>query len=197
MLAQACALQAGALRLRPLDRTASAMSARPPPAFGQALIASLPALRRYATALSGQAALADDLVQDCIERALVRFEQLEDLARIGAWLRAIIYNLYMDELRRRRARGTGVDVEDIANDLAFSTQPQDGTAMMELSRATARLSPEHRQIIMLAGVEALSYRDIATEIGVPIGTVMSRLARARAALRSLLEGTPAAMDARA
>jgi RNA polymerase sigma-70 factor (ECF subfamily) len=172
------------------------MSARPSPAFGQALIAALPALRRYATGLSGQPALADDLVQDCIERALVRFEQLEDLARIGGWLRAIVYNLYIDEMRRRRARGTGVDLEDIANDLAFSTQPRDGTAMIELSRATARLSPEHRQILMLAGVEALSYRAIADEIGVPIGTVMSRLARARAALRSLLEGTVATMDAR-
>jgi RNA polymerase sigma-70 factor (ECF subfamily) len=173
------------------------MSARPSPAFGQALIAALPALRRYATALSGQPALADDLVQDCIERALVRFDQLDDLARIGAWLRAIIYNLFLDELRRRRARGTGVDVEDIANDLAFSTPPVDGTAMIELSRATARLSPEHRQILILAGVEALSYRDIADEIGVPIGTVMSRLARARAALRALLEGSVTSMDARA
>jgi RNA polymerase sigma-70 factor (ECF subfamily) len=167
------------------------MSARPSPAFGQALIEALPKLRRYATGLCGQPALADDLVQDCIERALMRAGQLETLDSIGAWLRTIIYNLYIDELRRRRARGTGVDVEDIANDLAFSTPPRDGTAMAELARATARLTPEHRQILVLAGVEAMPYRDIAGELGVPIGTVMSRLARARAALRTLLEGSTA------
>jgi RNA polymerase sigma-70 factor (ECF subfamily) len=173
------------------------MQTRPTQAFGQALIAALPRLRRYATALCGQPALADDLVQDCIERALQRAGQLEDLQRVGGWLRAIIYNLYIDELRRRKTRGTGVDLDDIADSLDFSTPPQDGTATLDLARATALLSPDHRRILVLAGVEALSYHEIATELGVPIGTVMSRLARARAALRTLLEGTVAAAEQRA
>jgi RNA polymerase sigma-70 factor (ECF subfamily) len=170
------------------------MSARPSHAFGQALIAALPKLRRYANALCGQASLADDLVQDCIERALLRAAQLDALDRIGAWMRTILYNLYIDEMRRRRTRGTGVDLEDIANDLAFSTPAQDGTGMADLARATASLTPEHRQILILAGVEALSYRDISVELGIPLGTVMSRLARARAALRLRLEGNAVAVE---
>jgi len=167
------------------------VSARPSPEFGQALIAALPAARRYATGLCGERALADDLVQDGIERALQRCEQLQSLERIGAWLRTIVYNLYMDELRRRRGRGAGVDVAELTNDLSLSTPARDGTAMADLTRATAQLSVEHRQILVLAGVEELSYREMADELAVPIGTVMSRLARARAALRGALEGATA------
>ena len=167
------------------------MSARPSAAFGRALIEALPTLRRYATGLCGNQALADDLVQDGIERALQRFTQLQSLDRIGPWLRAIIYHLYIDEVRRRRNRGTGVDVDEMANDLAFSTPARDGSDMADLVRATARLTPEHRQMLILAGVEELSYREIADELAVPIGTVMSRLARARAALRTLLAGVSA------
>lgn len=163
------------------------MNPRPSPAFGQALIAALPALRRYATALTAHAAHADDLVQDCIERALARANTLQDPSRIGAWLRAILYNLYIDELRRKRTRGTQVDAADLADDINFSTPAADGTDMTDLARATQRLAPDHRQILMLAGVEELSYREMADELGVPIGTVMSRLARARTALRALLE----------
>lgn len=161
------------------------------------MIAALPKLRRYATGLCGQASLADDLVQDCIERALLRADQLDALERIGAWMRTILYNLYIDDMRRRRARGTGVDLEDIANDLAFSSPAQDGTVIADLARATASLTPEHRQILILVGVEALSYRDIAEELDIPVGTVMSRLARARAALRLRLEGRGPAAEPRA
>jgi RNA polymerase sigma-70 factor (ECF subfamily) len=154
-------------------------------AFGQALIAQLPALRRYATALCGQPALADDLVQDGIERALNRAGSLEEINRIGAWLRAIVHNLYLDELRRRKVRGVAVDLEDVTNDLTLSTPPS--TGLTDIAQATLSLSVEHRQILILAAVEGLSYREIADELGIQIGTVMSRLARARAALRTAME----------
>jgi RNA polymerase sigma-70 factor (ECF subfamily) len=156
-------------------------------ALAAALIAQLPALRRYATALSGNAALADDLVQDGLERALTRAATLQQPERLGAWLRSIVHNLYLDELRRRRVRGVPVDMADMANDLALSTQPANHGGMADLTRAMAALSVEHRQILVLAGVEELSYREIAEELAVPLGTVMSRLARARAALRGVLE----------
>lgn len=163
------------------------MSAQVPQAFAAQLIANLPALRRYAMALCGNSALADDLVQDGIERALVRAPSLRELERLGPWLRSIVHNLFVDEVRRRRARGVAVDMETVANDLAMSTAPTDRSATSDLARAMAGLSVEHRQILVLAGVEQMSYREIADELGVPLGTVMSRLARARAALRTALE----------
>jgi len=175
-------------------RLAARMVTQPvPPAFAARMIAQLPALRRYARALCGDAALADDLVQDGIERALTRAASLQQPERMGAWMRSIVNNLYFDELRRRRVRGVKVDMEDIANDLAASTQAHGGGALNDVARAMGGLSIEHRQILVLAGVEELSYREIAAELDVPIGTVMSRLARARQALRAALE--PAARAA--
>jgi len=170
--------------------------------FAASLIAQLPALRRYATGLCGDRALADDLVQDGIERALTRSATLQQPDRIGAWLRSIVHNLYLDELRRRKVRGIPVDVEDMANDLALSTAANDGAPVADVQRAMSALSVEHRQVLVLAGVEELSYREISEELGVPLGTVMSRLARARAALRERLQavayaGPAAALEQRA
>jgi len=163
------------------------MTASVQPAFADQMIAALPALRRYAVALCGNAALADDLVQDCIERALTRAGTLQSLAQMPAWLRSIVHNLYLDELRRRRVRGVQVDVETVSNDLASSQPAPDRHDMGDVTRAMAQLSVEHRQILVLAGVEELSYREMADELAVPQGTIMSRLARARTALRALMQ----------
>jgi RNA polymerase sigma-70 factor (ECF subfamily) len=155
--------------------------------FAKDLIGQLPALRRYATGLTGRAAEADDLVQDCIERALRRQDGLQAREKMGAWLRSILHNVFIDDLRRRRARGTSVDVRDLEDDLVLSAPPEDRAGMQDVLRATMALSVEHRQILLLVGVEGLSYREVAEELGVPLGTVMSRLARARERLREKLE----------
>jgi RNA polymerase sigma-70 factor (ECF subfamily) len=155
-------------------------------AFASALTAELPALRRFATALCGNPALADDMVQDCIERALTRGHEMREADKLGPWLRTILHNLFIDEVRKRKVRGTGIDVQDMADDIALST-PADEGGLRDLVAATGRLTDDHRRIIVLAGVESLSYREMATELALPIGTVMSRLARARAALRALLD----------
>ncbi len=157
--------------------------------FARELISHLPALRRYATALTGNSTLADDLVQDGIERALTRAATLQQPERLGAWLRSIVHNLYLDELRRRRVRGVNVDMADLADDAALSTPAANHGVFNDVARAMATLSVEHRQILVLAGVEELTYREIADELAMPIGTVMSRLARARTALRASLEGS--------
>ncbi len=162
--------------------------------FASDLIAHLPALRRYATGLAGRAAEADDLVQDCIERALRRQDGLQQRESMGAWLRSILHNVFVDDLRRRRVRGTMVDVRDLEDDLALSTQPEDRAGMQDFYAATMKLSLEHRQILLLVGVEGLSYREVAAELGVPIGTVMSRLARARDRLREALESPGAGAE---
>jgi RNA polymerase sigma-70 factor (ECF subfamily) len=171
------------------------MTAPVPPDFAEQMIAALPALRRYAMALAGQKSLADDLVQDAIERALTRAASLQSLGSMPAWLRSIVHNLYLDDLRRRRVRGVPVDMELVANDLARSAPASDATALGDVTRAMAHLSLEHRQILVLAGVEELSYREIADELALPQGTVMSRLARARAALRAVMQpgGVPGAV----
>jgi RNA polymerase sigma-70 factor, ECF subfamily len=166
--------------------------------FRNALVAQLPGLRRYAVGLTGNAALADDLVQDSIERALRQTAQLRDIKHLPGWLRRILHNLYIDEIRRGRGRGQQQDIMELADHLELSVKAQDGAAGREFLRAMAALSVEHRQILLLVGVEDLGYREIADELGVPLGTVMSRLARAREKLRALLEdGTVIAFPAKA
>jgi len=155
--------------------------------FAEALIAHLPALRRYAMALVGNASGADDLVQDCIERALRQYEDLRDRQRIGGWLRSILHNLYIDELRRRRSRGVEEDITNLIDDGALSVPAGDPGSFRDFVAAMNTLSVEHRQILLLVGLEGLNYREISEELKVPLGTVMSRLARARERLRASLE----------
>ena len=157
------------------------------PAFADALVAQLPALRRYAMALVGNAALADDLVQDCIERALGQEAQLREQARLAGWLRRILYHLYIDEIRRSRRRGREQEISELADHLEFSAPAPDNSAMKEFIEAVNHLSVEHRQILLLVSVEELSYREVADELEIPLGTVMSRLARARERLRELMQ----------
>jgi RNA polymerase sigma-70 factor (ECF subfamily) len=156
--------------------------------FVAALTAQLPALRRYATALMGNATAADDLVQDCIERALRQENSLQDPARIGGWLRSILHNLHVDALRRQRRQGMRVDLTDVDNSLAVTAPARDHAAVLDFDRAMQTLSVEHRQILLLVGLEGLNYREAAAELEIPIGTVMSRLARARERLRQALSG---------
>jgi RNA polymerase sigma-70 factor (ECF subfamily) len=159
-------------------------------AFVNALVAQLPNLRRYAVALSGNAGLADDLVQDCIERALRQSGQLRELAHLPGWLRRILYNLYIDEMRRRRGRGTQQDIMELIDHLELSVPAEESAGMRDFVRTISELSFEHRQILLLVGLEELSYREVANELGVPIGTVMSRLARARERLRERMQDEP-------
>jgi RNA polymerase sigma-70 factor (ECF subfamily) len=155
--------------------------------FAEALIAHLPALRRYAVSLVGNAAMADDLVQDCIERALRQSAQLRELPRIAGWLRRILHNLYIDEMRRGRNRGKERDLDEFADHLELSVPASDRDAVRDLSKALDQLSVEHREILLLVSVEELNYREISEELGIPQGTVMSRLARARDRLRSIMQ----------
>lgn len=155
--------------------------------FSAALIAQLPGLRRYATALAGNASVADDLVQDSIERALRRAGSLHSVDRMASWLRTILHNIFVDELRRAPGRIARVDISDMENHAELSVTPDTDSLHLDIIRAVNRLSYEHRQILLLAGLEGLSYAEIAAELDLPIGTVMSRLARARERLRNILE----------
>ena len=150
------------------------------------LLAHLPSLRRYAVALVGNVHDADDLVQECLERALVRRESLRDPAALGRWLRVVLHNLFVTGVRR--SSPGSVPIDSLADDLALSAPPEDRGQIRDLVHAMAQLSVEQRQILLLISLEGLTYREAAETLDIPIGTVMSRLARARERLRCLLEG---------
>ncbi|GIL40047.1 RNA polymerase sigma factor [Roseiterribacter gracilis] len=155
--------------------------------FSDRLLAHLPRLRRYAIALTRNITLADDLVQDCIERACRKQDLLQDPERLMGWLRTTLINLYRDNLRRERRRGVPIELDAVLDLAGNDPIPSDWLAMKELAGALDLLSPDHREILLLAALEDLSYREIADTLRLPIGTVMSRLSRARAQLRDALE----------
>ncbi len=155
------------------------------------MIGHLPALRRYALGLSGDPQSADDLVQDCIERALRRMDSLLDEEKMAGWLRSILFNAFIDGRRTKRRRGETAEA-DLLDDLVdTATQPDVRQEANEVLRAIGVLTPQHRQVLVLVAVQGLSYHECADELGVPAGTVMSRLARARDHLREVLADRPA------
>ena len=152
------------------------------------IAAELPRLRRHAIALLYDRADAEDLVQDCIETALTKQHTLQDSARLRSWLFSILNNLFLMRLRTKARQGRVLAIDNFADSLAASVSPEDRDTAADLARAMGALSAEHRQVLLLINVEGMSYDEVATALNIPIGTVMSRLARARQRLRSLLEG---------
>ena len=150
----------------------------------QAILAEIPRLRRYARALLGDRAAADDLVQDTLERAWSRIAQWRLGSDMRAWLFSIMHNLRVDQLRRPSLATEPVD-EDA---LVAATRPTqaDELEMKELESALRQLPAEYREVLLLVALEELSYEQVAATLGIPLGTVMSRLSRARERLRRLL-----------
>jgi RNA polymerase sigma-70 factor (ECF subfamily) len=151
--------------------------------FRQSVEATIPALRRYARALTRNADTADDLVQDSLVRAL-RSEHLFHGGDIRAWLYTILTNLNRNRLRSLSRRPTLIPIED--NDAPATSGPESG--QRDITRALDSLVEEQRSALLLVVLEGLSYREVADIQGVPIGTVMSRLARARAQIKAHLDG---------
>ena len=157
--------------------------------FGDQLIAVLPRLRRFARGLSGSIADADDLVQAACERALARQHQFQEGTRFDSWMFRIVQTIWIDQVRARDVRKEG---GDIAEDRLGSDEPvrrvEARLALAEVRRALDRLPPDQRTALLLVTVEGLSYKEAAEVVQVPVGTIMSRLARARIALQLQLEG---------
>ena len=145
--------------------------------------AAIPALRRYARALTRNADIADDLVQDTLVRAL-RSEHLFHGGEVRSWLYTILTNLNRNRLRSLARRPALSPIED--NDAPDMAGPEAGGR--DIERALATLVDDQRTALLLVVLEGLSYREVAEVQGVPIGTVMSRLARARAQIKSFLDG---------
>ncbi len=132
---------------------------------------------------------ADDLVQDSLERALSRLSNLRDQERLEVWLVRIMHNRHLDLIRARREHDL-IDEESVTT----GTTPEAETEQEQLTRRTraavAQLPPDHRHVLLLVDLQEFTYAEAAAALGVPIGTVMSRLSRARARLRALLDAPP-------
>jgi RNA polymerase sigma-70 factor (ECF subfamily) len=154
----------------------------------QEIVRLIPRLRRYARALVGDAAAADDLVQDTLERALAKLHLYRRGTDLRAWLFTVMHNVYVNQLRA--ARPVAPLEEEIA-ELAQPGREADALDLRDLERALRRLPPEQREVLLLVALEDMSYCEAARALGIPIGTVMSRLSRAREKLRAMLAGLPA------
>ena len=145
----------------------------------------VPALRRYARALTRDPDRADDLVQDCVERAIRKRRLWAPTGPLRAWMFRMLLNIYRNDLRASRRRGNQVPLDEMTVEPA-TPAPQPGRiALAEMARALERLPDEQREALLLVVIEGASYEEAAGIIGIPAGTLMSRLSRARAALRSL------------
>ncbi|MBI5259373.1 MAG: sigma-70 family RNA polymerase sigma factor [Burkholderiales bacterium] len=149
----------------------------------------MPRLRRYARSLVFDSAPADDLVQATLERALSHWHQFDQRRDMLVWLLSIAHNAFLDG-RRRDARLQVLDPQqlDAQQDALGGDPGVDVGLRIDLNAALARLPVEQRETLLLVSVEQLSYAECAEALGIPIGTVMSRMSRARAALREWLEG---------
>ncbi|MFG1425670.1 RNA polymerase sigma factor [Roseixanthobacter glucoisosaccharinicivorans] len=153
----------------------------------------IPALRRYARALMRERAAADDLVQDCLERAISRWHQRRQDDDARAWIFAILHNLAMTRLRRAAQRPIHVALDDAeAANLSSAAAQEDRLRYRDLLNALTQLPDEQRTVLLLVTVEQLSYADAARVLDLPIGTVMSRLSRARERLAKLMSAEPRA-----
>jgi len=153
------------------------------------VVEQLPGLRRYARVLTGDAWAADDLVQDTLERACSKWLLWRTDSDLRAWLFTLMHNLYLNQ-RRALPAVAPLDIEDLQDQLPGTPGPSDDA--LDLERCLLRLPDEQRCVLLLVGMEDMGYAEVAKVLDIPVGTVMSRLSRARARLRELME-TPVAI----
>jgi len=158
--------------------------------FGQMLEAQIPRLRRYARALTRDAVRADDLVQNCLARALAKARLWQPGTDLRAWLFTILHNQHVNDVRRAVREGVSVPVEDMAPHLSAPATQIANLQLRDLDRALVRVPQEQRQMLLLVGLEGMRYDEAAHVLGVPVGTVRSRVSRGRGMLRRLMDMEP-------
>jgi RNA polymerase sigma-70 factor (ECF subfamily) len=152
------------------------------------LVELIPRLRRYARALVGDRAAADDLVQDTLERAWAKLHLYRRGTDLRAWLFTVMHNVHVNKVRATRATDP---LEDEMPELAQRASQGDALMVRDLDRSISHLPAEQRSVLLLVTLEDMSYDEVARTLGIPIGTVMSRLSRAREKLRAMMLGVPA------
>ena len=154
------------------------------------LVALIPRLRRFGYALTGAMDTADDLAQLTLERALMNLDKWKPGTRLDSWLFRIAQNAWIDETRMRQRRGPHLDVDE-SHDIAGDDGRDSAQARLDLARVRgfiAELPEPQRAVLAMVAIEGLSYQEAASALDIPIGTVMSRLARARKALADRMNG---------
>ena len=152
--------------------------------------AEIPRLRRYARALARDVAAADDLVQDCLARALGKLHLWQEGTDLRAWLFTILHNQYVNQVRRAVREGAAIGLSETEPLLTRAPHQGKRLELRDLERAIAKLPEEQRSVILLVGLEGMRYEEVAEVLGVPVGTVRSRLSRGREALRRLIGVVP-------
>jgi RNA polymerase sigma-70 factor (ECF subfamily) len=148
------------------------------------IVPYIPNLRRYARALVGDRDGADDLVQDTLERAVRKFH-LWKPGDLRAWLFSIMHNVFVNQLKARKI-APQVEIDEAM--IAAHIPTANSVDVLDLQRALLCLAPEQREVVLLIALEDMTYADVSTSLGIPIGTVMSRLSRGRERLRKLMNG---------
>ncbi len=156
----------------------------------QNIEAEIPRLRRYARALARDVVAADDLVQDCLARALGKLHLWQEGTDLRAWLFTILHNQYVNQVRRAVREGAAVGLSETEPMLAQAPHQGKSLELRDLERAIAKLPDEQRSVILLVGLEGMRYEEVADILDIPIGTVRSRLSRGRDALRRLMGIVP-------
>jgi RNA polymerase sigma-70 factor, ECF subfamily len=152
------------------------------------VLANLPRLRRFVLGLTGDRDRADDIVQETCARALANAGQWREGTRLDSWMYRIAQNIWLDHKRAQRVRGEVVDVDEQVNLVGSDGRSlmEDRQMLMAVSRALSEMSPDQQLVVALICFDGLSYKDAAVTLDLPIGTVMSRLARARITLAKAL-----------
>lgn len=152
----------------------------------QSIVAQIPALRRYARALTGDVWAADDLVQDTLERAWNKYHLWRPGSDLRAWLFTIMHNVFVNQVRSKRSE-IEKTMEELP-DVAVRATQSDSLEIADVERALRALPDEQREVLLLVSIEEMTYDEASRALAIPIGTVMSRLSRARERMRRLIAG---------
>ena len=148
----------------------------------------IPSLRRYAMVLLRyDEDRSDDLVQDCLVRAMSRWQLWRQPGNLRAWLFTILHNIYVNDVQKAAARPNVIELQEYLPGISVPPEQGDGLVLREVAQSVQRLPDEQKQILLLVGLEGFSYEEAAQITGVLVGTVKSRLSRARRTLREMLE----------
>lgn len=150
----------------------------------------IPSLRMYARALVGDRTRADDLVQDCLERAWSRSHLFRSEGDIRVWLFTILHNLYVSTVRRQSRQPILMPLTDQVECLPLRPAQESRAEIADLGRALAGLPADQRAAVLLVGLEDMTYEEAANVLAIPVGTLMSRVHRGRKGLRALMAGEP-------
>jgi RNA polymerase sigma-70 factor (ECF subfamily) len=153
--------------------------------LGREITSHVAALRRYALVLVGDPTEAEDLVQDCLSRVLAQLRSWRPVRDLKSYLFATMHNVFIDGSRKRRIRRGEMSIDDVAAWLSLPPNQTKRLEVRDLLSALGKIPEQQREVVLLIGLEGMSYVEAARVLGVPIGTIMSRLSRGREALRQL------------